>query len=502
MMSVPIILLYLIIVAAIGANAVNVVIAIAIVGTPGIARLVRGLTLDIRTRDYIRAAETRGESSWYIMFRDSAQRQRPHHHRRHARVGYAIFAMGTLGFLGMGMPPPSPDWGSMVAKGREFILHREPLGRPVAGFGHRLPGGGAEPLGRRPARGEHALPVGDPVPDRARVGGNCSNMCAGPCGATKRRFYIMNERSNKDGVTPVLDVSDLAISYKVRGGEVAAVRGVSLKVYPGETLGVVGESGCGKSTIAFGIVGYLGSNGYIKEGSVKFEGQELVGKSQAELNKLRGDRISMVYQDPMQALNPSLCIGEQLAEVLTCHHDDIAKDEAWERSIAMLKRVYMPDPGNMMTRYPHQLSGGQQQRAVIAMAMLNNPSLLIMDEPTTALDVTVEAAVLDLVADLKKDFNTGIIFITHNLGVVARVSDKICVMYAGEMVERGLISEVFKQPTHPYTRGLMRCVPRLGESKEGSQLFPIRGPGASAQGAAQPGLHLRAPLRLSRRRLP
>ncbi len=277
------------------------------------------------------------------------------------------------------------------------------------------------------------------------------------------------------GRTPVLEARDLAISYKTRKGEVAAVRGVSLKVYPGETVGVVGESGCGKSTIAFGIVGYLGPNGYIKEGSVKFEGEELVGRSEAELTRLRGDRISMVYQDPMQAMNPSLSIGEQLSEVLTCHNSEMSKEEAWERSIAMLKRVYMPDPANMMIRYPHQLSGGQQQRSVIAMAMLNKPSLLLMDEPTTALDVTVEAAVLDLIEDLKKDFNTGIIFITHNLGVVARVSEKICVMYAGEMVERGLIGEVFKEPAHPYTRGLMRCVPRLGESKEASQLFPIRG---------------------------
>ena len=284
----------------------------------------------------------------------------------------------------------------------------------------------------------------------------------------------MNDNRDNDA-TPVLEAQDLAISYKTRKGEVAAVRGVSLKVYPGETVGVVGESGCGKSTIAFGIVGYLGPNGYIKEGSVKFEGEELVGRGEAELNRLRGDRISMVYQDPMQAMNPSLSIGEQLSEVLTCHRRDVSKEEAWERSIAMLKRVYMPDPENMMTRYPHQLSGGQQQRSVIAMAMLNNPSLLLMDEPTTALDVTVEAAVLDLIEDLKSDFNTGIIFITHNLGVVARVSEKICVMYAGEMVERGLSNEVFKQPTHPYTRGLMHCVPRLGESKEASQLFPIRG---------------------------
>ena len=282
-----------------------------------------------------------------------------------------------------------------------------------------------------------------------------------------------NDQSDNQS-TPVLEANDLAISYKTRKGEVAAVRGVSLKVFPGETVGVVGESGCGKSTIAFGIVGYLGPNGYIKEGSVKFEGEELVGRSQAGLNRLRGDRISMVYQDPMQAMNPSLAIGEQLSEVLTCHHPEMKKEEAWERSIAMLKRVYMPDPGNMMKRYPHQLSGGQQQRSVIAMAMLNNPSLLLMDEPTTALDVTVEAAVLDLIEDLKKDFNTGIIFITHNLGVVARVSEKICVMYAGEMVERGLISEVFKEPTHPYTRGLLRSMPRIHAGAAGFQVYTDR----------------------------
>lgn len=285
----------------------------------------------------------------------------------------------------------------------------------------------------------------------------------------------VDKATAEDRGTPVLEANDLAISYKVRGGEVAAVRGVSLRVYPGETVGVVGESGCGKSTIAFGIVGYLGPNGYIKEGEVLFEGENLVGRSQAKLNDLRGNRISMVYQDPMQAMNPALTIGRQLTEVLTYHNKGMSHDEAVDRSIAMLRRVYMPDPTNMMARYPHQLSGGQQQRTVIAMAMLNNPSLLLMDEPTTALDVTVEAAVLDLVADLKKDFNTGIIFITHNLGVVARVSDKICVMYAGEMVERGLIGEVFREPTHPYTRGLMNCVPRLGASKEASQLFPIRG---------------------------
>ncbi len=281
-------------------------------------------------------------------------------------------------------------------------------------------------------------------------------------------------KANAAGSIPVLEVENLQISYETRKGDVEAIQGVSFKVCEGETVGLVGESGCGKSTIAFGIVNFLGSNGKIVGGSIRFLGENLVGRSQDELKKLRGDRISMVFQDPMQALNPSVRLGEQLSEVLTCHKD-ISQKEAWERSIQMLQRVNMPDVENMMIRYPHQISGGQQQRIVIAMAMLNNPALIIMDEPTTALDVTVEAAVLDLLEELKHDFNAANIFITHNLGVVARVSDYLCVMYAGQMVESGPISEIFRNPRHPYTRGLLACVPRLGESKESSVLKPIRG---------------------------
>jgi peptide/nickel transport system ATP-binding protein len=272
----------------------------------------------------------------------------------------------------------------------------------------------------------------------------------------------------------VLDIENLTIAYETRKGDVKAVRDVSFRVREGETVGLVGESGCGKSTIAFGIVNFLGPNGKIMDGRVDFQDHNLVGRSEAELKKLRGDRISMVYQDPMQALNPSVRLGEQLMEVLTFHRD-ISNREAWDRCVEMLKRVYMPDPEDVMMRYTHQISGGQQQRVVIAMAMLNNPALLIMDEPTTALDVTVEAAVLDLLEDLKKDFQTANIFITHNLGVVARVSDYLCVMYAGELVERGPIHDIFARPCHPYTMGLLACVPRLGDSKLDSILHPIRG---------------------------
>ena len=283
----------------------------------------------------------------------------------------------------------------------------------------------------------------------------------------------MNTEDTKhNGV--VAQIEGLTIAYETRGGDVEAVRDVSFLVKEGETVGLVGESGCGKSTIAYGIVNFLGPNGKIVEGGVRFQGKELVGRSEKELKMLRGDRIAMVYQDPMQALNPSMRLGEQLTEVLTCHQG-IDEEEARDRSLGMLKRVHMPDPEDVMRRYPHQISGGQQQRVVIAMAMLNNPALLIMDEPTTALDVTVEAAVLDLIEDLKRDFRAANIFITHNLGVVARVSDHLCVMYAGQIVEKGPVSAIFQNPSHPYTIGLLSSVPRLGESKADSVLYPIRG---------------------------
>lgn len=274
--------------------------------------------------------------------------------------------------------------------------------------------------------------------------------------------------------TPILEVEDVAVAYKVRGGEIEAVQHVSFTIERGESLGIVGESGCGKSTMAWAIVNFLGANGYVKRGSIRFMGEELLGKSSEELRQLRGDRIAMVYQDPMQALNPSMRLGDQLKEVLTVHHA-MSDTEAEKRTLEMLARVYMPDPVNVMRRYPHQISGGQQQRVVIAMALLNQPALLIMDEPTTALDVTVEAAVLDLIAELRREFDTAIMYISHNLGVVARVCNRVGVMYAGEMVERATVADLYANPQHPYTQGLIRCVPKLGADKASSALYPIPG---------------------------
>jgi peptide/nickel transport system ATP-binding protein len=273
---------------------------------------------------------------------------------------------------------------------------------------------------------------------------------------------------------PVIKVTNLGLAYETRKGLVHAVRDVSFEIHRGQTLGLVGESGCGKSTVAYGLVGYLGRNGRVVHGDIQFQGQSLVGRSPEELRKLRGDQLAMVYQDPMTSLNPVLRIGEQMIEVLTVHRG-LAAEEARARCVEMLGRVYMPDPAKVLERYPHQISGGQQQRVVIAMALLNNPALLVMDEPTTALDVTVEAAVLDLIADLRRDFDTAILFISHNMGVIARVSDRVGVMYAGELVELATVQDVFERPQHPYTQGLIRCLPKLGRSKAGSVLYPIRG---------------------------
>src|SRR5262245_39190292 len=273
---------------------------------------------------------------------------------------------------------------------------------------------------------------------------------------------------------PVLELRNVSISYFVRAGEMKVVPNISFKLGQGEALGLVGESGCGKSTVAFAVMQYLGTVGRITNGQVLFEGKDLAKFTPAELRAIRGRKISLVYQDPMSSLNPVIPIGKQLMEVPIVHFGQSEK-EAHDRALQMLREVNLPDPATMMTRYPHQLSGGQQQRVVIAMALMAEPSLLVMDEPTTGLDVTVEAAVLDLVARLREKHNTAIIFISHNLGTVVRICDRIGVMYAGEMVEEGPITEVFRNPRHPYTRGLLSCIPSLSADKNSRPLTAIPG---------------------------
>ena len=273
---------------------------------------------------------------------------------------------------------------------------------------------------------------------------------------------------------PILEIENLSISFFTRLREIPAVMDFSCTVQPGEAMGLVGESGCGKSTVALAVMRDLGKNGRIVGGTIKFKGRDLTTMSEEELRDIRGSEIAMIYQEPMASLNPAMKIGKQLMEVPTIHEGTSA-EEAYQRALEVVTDVRLPDPERILKSYPHQLSGGQQQRIVIAMALMSKPALLILDEPTTALDVTVEAAVVDLVKDLGKKYGTSMLFISHNLGLVLDTCNRLCVMYSGEAVETGSIKDVFDKMQHPYTQALFRSIPLPGADKNARPLIAIPG---------------------------
>ena len=273
---------------------------------------------------------------------------------------------------------------------------------------------------------------------------------------------------------PILEIEDLSISFFTRLREIPAVMDFSVTVMPGEAVGLVGESGCGKSTVALGVMQDLGRNGRVVSGSIRFKGRDLGAMSAEELRRLRGSEIAMIYQEPMASLNPAMKVGRQLMEVPMIHAGASEK-EAYDRALQMVTDVKLPDPRRILDSYPHQLSGGQQQRIVIALALMAEPALLILDEPTTALDVTVEAAVVELVKELGRKYGTSMLFISHNLGLVLETCDRICVMYSGEAVETGAIGDVFDRMRHPYTQALFRSIPLPGADKAARPLVAIPG---------------------------
>ena len=270
-----------------------------------------------------------------------------------------------------------------------------------------------------------------------------------------------------------LSVSHLDVTYRVRGQDRLALRDVSFQISRGESYGLVGESGSGKSTVALALVRYLPSNGRVSAGTINIDGLDPLSMGQGALRDLRARTVSMVYQEPGRALNPSIRVGRQIAEVYEIAGQ--SRGDAMASAEQMLRKVQISDPGRVMQRYPHQLSGGMAQRAVIAMALARSPSLLILDEPTTALDATVEAEVLDLVAALRQEFDTSVLFISHNLAVIAKMCDRVGVLYAGELLEEGPARAVFENPRHPYTVGLLRCIPRRGQRKDADRLDTIPG---------------------------
>lgn len=270
----------------------------------------------------------------------------------------------------------------------------------------------------------------------------------------------------------ILEVNRLNTSFFTDDGEVPAVSDVSFYIQPGEILGVVGESGCGKSVTSLSVMDLIPRPGKIVSGNIKFKGEELTKASQRRLRQIRGNEIAMIFQEPMTSLNPVFTIGSQLIDAIRLHNP-VSKKKAAIRAVEMLKKVGMPRAEQLLKDYPHQLSGGMRQRVMIAMAMACEPDLLIADEPTTALDVTIQAQILDLMKRLNDDLNTSILLITHDLGVVADVCDRIVVMYAGKVVEEGSVRTIFNHPQHPYTEGLIRSVPNMYEKRE--RLYSIPG---------------------------
>ena len=268
----------------------------------------------------------------------------------------------------------------------------------------------------------------------------------------------------------LLEVNNLQVNFKTPDGFVTAVNNLNFTLAQGETLGIVGESGSGKSQTAFALMGLLAGNGVI-EGEARFNEQNILTLSEKAMNRIRSKEIAMIFQDPMTSLNPYMKVGKQLMEVLMLHKG-MSKAEAFEASVKMLDAVKMPEARKRMSMYPHEFSGGMRQRVMIAMALLCQPKLLIADEPTTALDVTVQAQILTLLNELKDDFNTSIIMITHDLGVVAGLCDKVLVMYAGQTMEYGTAEDVFYRPTHPYTQGLLQAIPRLDGDDEKLSTIP------------------------------
>ena len=272
----------------------------------------------------------------------------------------------------------------------------------------------------------------------------------------------------------LLEVKDLQVSFFTPAGEVKAVGGISYDLHYGEVMGIVGESGSGKSQEAYSIMGLLQSPGRVVGGSIHFEGRDVLALSKEEMSNFRGKDVAMIFQNPMTCLNPVYTIGNQLIEALQAHDKTVSKSEARERAMKMLELVGINNVEKRMKQYPHEFSGGMRQRVMIAMGLICHPKLLIADEPTTALDVTIQAQILELMKNLQKKTGMGIIFITHNLGVVAEICDKVSVMYAGKIVEQGPVNEIFYEPSHPYTIGLLRSMPRI-DAENYERLIPIEG---------------------------
>ncbi len=444
LMAFPYILLALAIVAALGPGLMNALIAVAAVNVPFFARNIRGITVGIANKEFVDAARLAGMSDARIILTEILPNVVPVIViAMSTTIGWMILETAGLSFLGLGSQPPQADLGSMLGEARSALI-TNPHTSIVPGvmiliivMAINLLGDGVrDALDPRLKSGALSRPMPATLVDRKHV-----------------------PKPTGDGI---LALDDLQTQFHVKDRVYKAVGGVTLSVRPGECLGIIGESGSGKSVTALSVMGLVASPpGVITGGAVRFEGEDLVGAPYEKLRALRGNKVAYIFQDPLSTLHPLYRVGDQLAEAISSHRR-ISRADGRANAIELLKSVRIPNAESRIDSYPHEMSGGMRQRVGIAMALANDPDVIIADEPTTALDVTVQAQILALLNDLRRERGLAIVFITHDFGVVAQLCDRVAVMYAGRIVEEGVTGEVLAAPVHPYTKRLIDCVPELG----------------------------------------
>jgi peptide/nickel transport system permease protein len=455
LMAFPYILLALAIVAALGPGLFNALIAVAAVNVPFFARNIRGITVGIANKEFVDAARLAGLSNARIILTEILPNVVPVIViAMSTTVGWMILETAGLSFLGLGSQPPQADLGSMLGEARSALI-TNPHTSIVPGvmiliivMSINLLGDGVrDALDPRLKSGALSRPMAATQVDRQ-----------GPVPASK-------------GVG-LLEMQDLETQFRVRGRTYRAVNDVSLHVEKGECLGIIGESGSGKSVTALSVMGLVASPpGVITGGAVRYEGEDLIGAPYRKLRDMRGRRVAYIFQDPLATLHPLYRVGDQLIEAISSHRQ-VSREEGRKIAVELLESVRIPNPARRIGDYPHEMSGGMRQRVGIAMALANDPDIIIADEPTTALDVTVQAQILSILDDLRRSRGLAIVFITHDFGVIAQLCDRVMVMYAGRIVEEGPTQAILDDPTHPYTARLMACVPELGGGKRRLEAIP------------------------------
>ncbi len=454
LMAFPYILLALAIVAALGPGLMNALFAVAAVNIPFFARNIRGITVGLAGREFIDAAKLSGMGHLRIILTELLPNVLPVIIiAMSTTVGWMILETAGLSFLGLGSQPPQADLGSMLGEARSALI-TSPHTSVVPGVMIFLIVMSINLLGDG---------VRDALDPRLRSG-----ALSRPSATT-----LVDRRGDVPPPTDdLLAIQDLQTEFRVGARTYKAVGGVSLSVRPGECLGLIGESGSGKSVTALSVMGLVASPpGVITGGAVRFQGEDLIGAAYEDLRRKRGDRVAYIFQDPLSTLHPLYRVGDQLAEAIRSHHP-VSKAEARRRAIDLFAAVRIPNAEARITNFPHEMSGGMRQRVGIAMALANDPDVIIADEPTTALDVTVQAQILTLLDDLRRERGLAIIFITHDFGVVGQLCDRVAVMYAGRIVEEGPTGAVLARPAHPYTRRLIACVPELGQGRRELAAIP------------------------------